>query len=87
MALRGKVTIDWPLLASAILLSAYGIAMVYSAGQTDIPTLAASGAWKRQLVWLALGISGAFAMSRASVRLLEWLAVPMYIFTIRRPIQ
>ena len=82
MALRGKVTIDWPLLASAILLSAYGIAMVYSAGQTDIPTLAASGAWKRQLVWLALGISGAFAMSRASVRLLEWLAVPMYIFTI-----
>ena len=82
MALRGKVTIDWPLLASAILLSAYGIAMVYSAGQTDIPTLAASGAWKRQLVWLALGISGAFAMSRASVRLLEWLAVPLYIFTI-----
>lgn len=82
MALRGKVTIDWPLLASAILLSAYGIAMVYSAGQTDIPTIAASGAWKRQLVWLALGVIGAFAMSRASVRLLEWLAVPLYLFTI-----
>jgi len=82
MALRGKVTIDWPLLASAILLSAYGIAMVYSAGQTDIPTIAAAGAWKRQLVWLALGIAGAFAMSRASVRFLEWLAVPMYILTI-----
>ena len=82
MALRGRVTIDWPLLASAILLSVYGIAMVYSAGQTDIPTLAAAGAWKRQLVWLTLGLGGAFAMSRASVRLLEWLAVPMYIFTI-----
>jgi rod shape determining protein RodA len=82
MALRGRVTIDWPLLASAILLSVYGIAMVYSAGQTDIPTLAASGAWKRQLVWLGLGLAGAFAMSRASVRLLEWMAVPMYIFTI-----
>lgn len=82
MGLRGKVTIDWPLLASAILLSAYGIAMVYSAGQTDIPMIAAAGAWKRQLVWLGLGLIGAFAVSRASVRMLEWLAVPMYIFTI-----
>ena len=80
MALRGKVTIDWPLLISALLLSLYGIAIVYSAGQTDIRT-AATSAWKQQLVWFLLGLAGAYAMSRASVRMLEWLAVPLYAFT------
>ena len=81
MSLRDKVTIDWPLLISALLLSLYGIAIVYSAGETDIRTTAA-GAWRQQLVWFLLGLAGAYAMSRASVRMLEWLAVPMYAFTV-----
>jgi rod shape determining protein RodA len=80
MALRGRITIDWPLLMSAILLSLYGIATVYSAGQTDIRTGVAT-VWKQQLVWFALGLIGAYAMTRASVRMLEWLAVPLYAFT------
>ncbi len=77
---RGKVTVDWPLVSSALLLSLFGIAMVYSAGQTDIPTYVAR-AWRQQLVWFILGLGGAYAMSRASVRLLEWLAVPLYGLT------
>jgi rod shape determining protein RodA len=77
MSLRGKVTIDWPLVISALLLSLYGIAIVYSAGQTDIPTYVAR-AWKAQFLWFVLGLAGAYAISRASVRMLEWLAVPMY---------
>jgi rod shape determining protein RodA len=77
MSLRGKVTVDWPLVISALLLSLYGIAIVYSAGQTDIPTYVAK-AWKAQFIWFLLGLAGAYAISRASVRMLEWLAVPMY---------
>jgi rod shape determining protein RodA len=77
---RGKVTVDWPLVVSALLLSLYGIAMVYSAGQTDVRTFVAL-AWRQQLIWFLLGLAGAYAMSRASVRMLEWLAVPMYVFT------
>ena len=80
MLFRGRITIDWPLLISALLLSLYGIAIVYSAGQTDIRT-SALGVWKQQLVWLGLGLVGAYAMSRASVRMLDWLAVPMYGLT------
>src|SRR5688572_4544844 len=82
MAVRAKVTVDWPLVAAALLLSIYGIAMVYSAGQTDIPMPAAYTAWKKQLVWFGLGLAGAFAISRASVRMLEWMALPMYAVTI-----
>ena len=77
---RVKVTIDWPLVVSALLLSIYGLAIVYSAGQTDVTTFVAL-AWKQQLIWFLLGLAGAYAISRASVRMLEWLAVPMYVFT------
>ena len=81
MISRIRVTIDWPLITVALLLSLYGIAIVYSAGQTDIRT-AAGSAWRAQLVWFLLGIGGAYAISRASVRMLEWMAVPLYVFTI-----
>jgi rod shape determining protein RodA len=80
---RLKVTVDWPLVICALLLSAYGIAIVYSAGQTDIPIASyIRNAWKGQFIWFLLGLGGAYAMSRASVRMLEWLALPMYVFTI-----
>jgi rod shape determining protein RodA len=78
---RHRINIDWQLVVCALLLSAYGMAIVYSAGQTDIPTVAAR-AWQRQLVWFMLGLGGAYVISRASVRMLEWLTVPMYILTI-----
>jgi rod shape determining protein RodA len=76
-----RMTPDAPLIVAALLLSIYGVAMVYSAGQTDVPTVAAH-AYKQQIIWLLLGLGAAFAMSRASVRLLEWLTVPAYIGSI-----
>ncbi len=81
MPLRGRVNVDWPLMAAALLLSIYGLAIVYSAGQTDIRTVAAL-AWKRQLVWFILGLVGAYVISRASVRMLEWMTLPLYGVTI-----
>jgi len=72
---------DVPLVTIALLLSLYGIAIVFSAGQTDVPTLA-HHVWRNQIVWFALGLIGAYIVSRASVRLLEWAAWPAYLFTI-----
>ena len=78
---------DWPLVVSALLLSLYGIAMVYSAGQVDesVRNAFVAGAWKRQLAWFVLALGGAFAVSRFSTRLIEWLAWPGSFTKFPRP--
>ena len=80
MATR-RFPIDWPLVAIALILSVYGISIVYSAGQTDILTGVAR-LWKSQLIWFCIALGAAYAMSRVSVRLLDWLTWPMYGLTI-----
>jgi rod shape determining protein RodA len=79
---RSKITVDWQLVVAALFLSLYGLAIVYSAGQTDIPSVVTATAWRRQLMWFVLGLGGAYVISRASVRMLEWMAVPLYVLTI-----
>lgn len=69
--------LDRPLLYVWLALVAFGLAILYSAGQTDVPTSVAN-AWQRQLVWLALGVTlGLFTM-RISPRVLEWIAPAAY---------
>ena len=77
-----RVSIDWTLVACALLLSVYGIAMVYSAGQTDVPLTYVMGAWKRQLAWFLLSLVLAWGTARASARFLEWVAWPAYLLGI-----
>jgi rod shape determining protein RodA len=74
----GPLPADWPLVVLALSLTAFGIAMVYSAGQTDVPTFV-EGLWRTQMVWFALGLGMAYTISRTSVRLLEWGTVPVYL--------
>jgi rod shape determining protein RodA len=69
---------DYPLVVLALLLSAFGIAMVYSAGQTDYPTVVAD-LWRRQLAFLALAMVASWVVSRASSRVLDFLTVPAYV--------
>jgi rod shape determining protein RodA len=76
-----RITADWPLVALAFTLSLFGIAMVYSSGQTDVPTFV-ERIWKTQVVWFGLGLGVAFAISRTSVRLAEWAALPIYLGSI-----
>jgi len=76
-----RVVPDVPLLVTALALSAYGIAMVYSAGQTDVPT-SALHAWVSQLRWLVLGVIAAWGITRGSVRFYEWVALPAYVLSI-----
>jgi rod shape determining protein RodA len=69
--------IDKPLGGVVVALAAYGLATLYSAGQTDVPTVAAT-IWHRQLVWLALGGITTLVMYRVSPRLLEWATPYVY---------
>ncbi|MBC7896396.1 MAG: rod shape-determining protein RodA [Cytophagaceae bacterium] len=77
-----KVVADYPLAILALLLSAYGIAVVYSAGQTDARVATDLGAYQRQLAWFGVAVVGALVVSRASVRFLEWATLPAYALSI-----
>jgi rod shape determining protein RodA len=72
---------DRPLVAVTFLLAAFGLATLYSAGQTDVVTQA-KDVWLRQLVWMGIGIFAAAVVFRISFRLLEWLAPAAYGFAI-----
>jgi len=69
--------LDRPLVLLTGVLAIYGLAILYSAGQTDLPTSAAH-VWQRQLVWLAMGIVLGVMVMRVSPRLLEWVAPVLY---------
>ncbi len=69
--------LDAPLAAVVAALTVYGLLVLYSAGQTDVPTVAAN-LWSRQLVWLAMALTGAVLVMRISPRLLEWAAPACY---------
>ncbi len=73
--------LDTPLLLVVTALLGLGLATLYSAGQTDFPTIAAS-IWQRQLVWLGVGVVGAVFTFRVSPRILEWLTPFVYVGAI-----
>jgi rod shape determining protein RodA len=78
---KTRVTIDQPLVLTALALSVYGMLMVYSAGQTDLPTFVA-GLYRSQVVWFFIALAGAYAISRASVRMLDWMTPSLYWFSV-----
>ena len=75
-----KAVADYPLVFIARLLTAYGVAVVYSAGQTDVKFAYVESAWRRQLMWFAVALFSAWMVGRASVRFLEWATWPAYLF-------
>ena len=73
--------IDRPLTAVVVALAAYGLATLYSAGQTDVPTFVTT-IWQRQLIWLGVGLVAVVLMFRTSPRLLEWATPYAYAITV-----
>lgn len=83
----GSVTSRWqppwgrqlPFAATLLILSVVGVAMIYSAGQLDVPSPVTSGLWLRQAVILGASIVAFMAASRISVLWFEWAAMPAYV--------
>jgi rod shape determining protein RodA len=74
-------TVDRQLIAVTFALVLFGLATLYSAGQTDVPTRAA-GVWHRQFMWVGIGIVGAWVIFNVSLRVLEWIAPALYGFSL-----
>lgn len=78
-----RVRLGDPLLVLLVIaLSIFGVAMIYSAGQLDVPTIRIQDIWKVQLVWLGLAVITFLIAHRVPVRWLEWVAIPAYAVSI-----
>lgn len=78
--MRGPA-IDRNLVIVSLALMLFGLATLYSAGQTDVPTRAAN-MWERQIVWFGVGIVTCWIVYNISLRVLEWVAPALYAFSI-----
>ena len=73
--------LDKPLLAVTLLLAAFGLATLYSAGQTDVPSFVTT-IWLKQLVWLGVALVAVILVFRVSPRLLEWATPYVYLVAV-----
>lgn len=71
-----------PFLIPVLVLSLFGVAMIYSAGVLNIPSPITQGLWIRQAVILAGSIVALLVVSRIPVRWWEWTALPVYIVAV-----
>lgn len=73
--------LNWTLSVSILLLAVFGLVVVYSAGQTDLPT-AATNAWQRQIAWIGIGLVAAVVSYRFSSRGLESFSLLVYLLAV-----
>ena len=73
--------LDKPLLAVTLLLAAFGLATLYSAGQTDVPSFVTT-IWLKQLIWLGVALVAVIMVFRVSPRLLEWATPYVYLVSV-----
>ncbi|MFH1765298.1 MAG: rod shape-determining protein RodA [Gemmatimonadota bacterium] len=67
------------LVLTVLLLSLFGVAMIYSAGVLHVPSPVTEDIWQRQLIWLFLGLGTFTAVSQIPPRWFEWAALPAYV--------
>lgn len=67
-----------PLVFTVLLLSVFGVAMIYSAGVLNVPSPVTENIWQRQLQFLVLALLAYSVTAFISPRWFEWAAVPAY---------
>ena len=73
---------DPPLVLAVSIMTVFGIAMIYSAGVLNIPSVVTEGAWLRQARWWALALVAFATVRQVRPRWFEWIAVPSYVVSI-----
>ncbi len=82
MSFSEKWAIDRRLVSATLFLSLFGIAMIYSAGQVEVPNAVTERAWLSQLRWLLVALLGFTVLSRIPMPWIEWAAHPIYVLGI-----
>jgi len=73
---------DRGLVGIALLLSLFGVAMIFSAGVLNIPSPVTEGAWLRQLIWLGIALLTFSVVTRVKAGWIEWIAIPAYLLSV-----
>ncbi len=82
--MRGLIAPLWqqPMVIALLLLSVFGVGMIYSAGVLEVPSTITQGLWIRQAVFLGASVAGLLLVSRIPLRWFEWVAVPGYVLGV-----
>jgi rod shape determining protein RodA len=65
-----------------MLLTGFGIAMIYSAGVLNIPSPVTEGAWLRQTRWFLIALVAFTAVRQVRSRWFEWISAPAYALSL-----
>ncbi len=71
-----------PFTATVLVLSLFGVAMIYSAGVLEVSSPVTQGLWLRQGAILVASVVGLLILSRVPLRWYEWFAMPVYIVSV-----
>ena len=69
---------DSALVLAVLLMTGFGIAMIYSAGVLNIPSSITEGAWIRQSRWFVIALVAFTAVRQLRSGWFEWIALPAY---------
>ncbi len=73
---------DPSLFLAVLAMTAFGVAMIYSAGVLNIPSPITEGAWIRQGQWAVIGLVSFTIIRLIGPRWFEWVAVPAYVVCV-----
>jgi rod shape determining protein RodA len=74
--------VDPALVLAILVLSLFGLAVIYSAGVVYIPNPVTQNAWIRQVEWLVIALVAFTLLARVPLRWIEWVAIPSYVFSL-----
>ena len=73
---------DPALFLAALVMTSFGIAMIYSAGVLNIPSPITEGAWILQIQWAAISLVAFVVICQIGPRWIEWVAVPAHVLCV-----
>ena len=73
---------DPALFLAALVMTSFGIAMIYSAGVLNIPSPITEGAWILQIQWAAISLVAFVVIRQIGPRWIEWVAVPAHVLCV-----